>query len=111
MGAKVAEVDAFDAKAVEQALSHAEADIVIDQLTALPKDPADMAAAAAGDRRLRLEGGGYLYRAASGSASVAICNNQADSSSSLGQGWRTKPKAWQLMPLPVSLPWSNLHGT
>jgi nucleoside-diphosphate-sugar epimerase len=64
LGASVAEVDAFDAAAVEQALSRAKAEVVIDQLTALPKDPADIAAAAAGDRRLRLEGGGYLYRAA-----------------------------------------------
>jgi 2-alkyl-3-oxoalkanoate reductase len=64
IGASVAEVDAFDAAAVEQALSQAAAEIVIDQLTSLPKDPAGMAAAAAGDRRLRLEGGGYLYRAA-----------------------------------------------
>src|ERR1700722_2706607 len=64
LGAKVAEADAFDAAAVEQALSQAAAEIVIDQLTSLPKDPADIAAAAAGDRRLRLEGGGYLYRAA-----------------------------------------------
>jgi nucleoside-diphosphate-sugar epimerase len=64
LGAKVAEADAFDAAAVEQALSQAAAEMVIDQLTSLPKDPADIAAAAAGDRRLRLEGGGYLYRAA-----------------------------------------------
>jgi nucleoside-diphosphate-sugar epimerase len=63
-GAKVADVDAFDAAAVEQALSRAGAEIVIDQLTSLPKDPAQMAAAVVGDRRLRLEGGGHLYRAA-----------------------------------------------
>ena len=63
LGAQVAEVDAFDAVAVEQALSQSAAEIVIDQLTSLPKDPADIAAAAAADRRLRLEGGGYLYRA------------------------------------------------
>jgi 2-alkyl-3-oxoalkanoate reductase len=64
LGAQVAGVDAFDPAAIEQALSRAQAEVVIDQLTSLPKDPADMAAAAAGDRRLRLEGGGYLYQAA-----------------------------------------------
>jgi nucleoside-diphosphate-sugar epimerase len=64
LGAKVAEVDAFDAAAVEQALARAGAEVVIDQLTSLPKDPADMATAAAPDRRLRLEGGGHLHRAA-----------------------------------------------
>ena len=37
---------------------------MIDELTALPKDPAQMTAAAPGDRKLRLEGGGNLYRAA-----------------------------------------------
>jgi len=63
-GAAVAEVDAYDAPAVERALRQSQAEVVIDELTSLPKDPADMAAAASGDRRLRLEGGGNLYRAA-----------------------------------------------
>jgi 2-alkyl-3-oxoalkanoate reductase len=64
LGAAVAEVDAFDAAAVEQALRQARAEAVIDELTSLPRDPAQMASAAAGDRRLRLEGGGNLYRGA-----------------------------------------------
>ena len=38
--------------------------MVIDELTSLPKDPFDMATAAEGDRKLRMEGGGNLYRAA-----------------------------------------------
>jgi nucleoside-diphosphate-sugar epimerase len=64
MGAAVAHVSAFDAAAVEQALRDARADVVIDELTSLPKDPSDMAAAAPGDRKLRIEGGGNLLRAA-----------------------------------------------
>jgi 2-alkyl-3-oxoalkanoate reductase len=64
LGATVAQVSAFDGTAVEDALRQSQAEIVIDQLTSLPKDPSDMAAAAAGDRRLRLEGGGNLHRAA-----------------------------------------------
>jgi nucleoside-diphosphate-sugar epimerase len=64
LGAAVAEVDAFDGPAVERVLRDAHAEIVIDELTSLPKDPAQMAAAAAGDRKLRLEGGGNLHRAA-----------------------------------------------
>ena len=56
LGAEVALVDALDDAAVEEA--------VIDQLTSLPKSPADMAAARATDRRLRIEGGGNLRRAA-----------------------------------------------
>jgi nucleoside-diphosphate-sugar epimerase len=64
MGAAVARVSAFDAAAVEQALRDARAEVVIDELTSLPEDPSEMAASAPGDRRLRIEGGGNLHRAA-----------------------------------------------
>lgn len=64
IGAAVARVSAFDAAAVEQALRDARAEVVIDELTSLPKDPSEMAASAPGDRRLRIEGGGNLHRAA-----------------------------------------------
>src|SRR3954470_16603605 len=64
LGAAVARVSAFDAPGLEKALRESRAEVVIDELTALPKSPADMAAAAAGDRRLRLEGGGNLLAAA-----------------------------------------------
>ena len=64
MGAAVARVSAFDAAAVERALRDARAEVVIDELTSLPKDPSEMAAAAPGDRKLRIEGGGNLHRAA-----------------------------------------------
>lgn len=63
-GAAVARVSAFDAPALEEALRRSSAEIVIDELTALPKHPSEMAEAAAGDRKLRLEGGGNLLRAA-----------------------------------------------
>jgi nucleoside-diphosphate-sugar epimerase len=66
LGAAVARVNAFDGPAVEDALRQSRAEVVIDQFTSLPKDPSDMAAAAAGDRKLRLEGGGNLHRAARG---------------------------------------------
>ena len=46
MGAAVARVGAFDAVAIEQALREARAEVVIDELTSLPKNPAEMAAAA-----------------------------------------------------------------
>jgi 2-alkyl-3-oxoalkanoate reductase len=62
-GATVAQVSAFDEKALEEALRRSSAEVVIDELTALPKHPSEMAAAAAGDRKLRLEGGGNLLRA------------------------------------------------
>ena len=67
LGAGVAFVSAFDAAEVERALRETGAEVVIDELTSLPKSPADMASAAPGDRKLRLEGGGNLYRAAKAS--------------------------------------------
>lgn len=61
----VAEIaNAFDASAVERALRRSEPEVVIDQLTALPKNPADLFSALPGDQKLRLEGGGNLHRAA-----------------------------------------------
>jgi nucleoside-diphosphate-sugar epimerase len=64
LGATVAGVSAFDAAAVEQAVRDARAEVVIDELTSLPKDPSQMAAAAPADRKLKVEGGGNLHRAA-----------------------------------------------
>jgi nucleoside-diphosphate-sugar epimerase len=63
-GATVARVSAFDAPALEEALRRSSAEVVIDELTALPQDPSDLAAAGPGDRKLRIEGGGNLFRAA-----------------------------------------------
>lgn len=64
LGADVVQVDALDGGAVAEALRRSKAEVVIDELTALPADPAKMAEAAEGDRRLRVEGGGNLYKAA-----------------------------------------------
>jgi nucleoside-diphosphate-sugar epimerase len=74
--ASVAVVNAFDQLAVEQALRRAQAEVVIDQLTALLKDPSQIATAFPGDRKLRLEGGGNLNRAAQ-AAGVALYIQQA----------------------------------
>ena len=63
LGAAVARVSAFDARGLEEALRRSRAEVVIDELTALPKSPSEMAEAAPGDRKLRLEGGGNLHRA------------------------------------------------
>ena len=56
-------MDAFDAVALEAALRRAKAEVVIDELTSLPKEQSDMPKYAAGDRRVRIEGGGNLFRA------------------------------------------------
>jgi nucleoside-diphosphate-sugar epimerase len=59
---KVANI--FNAKELEEALRQSKAEVVIDQLTSLPKDPSQFPTAFPIDRRLRLEGGGDLHRAA-----------------------------------------------
>ena len=64
LGAAVARVSAFDATGLEEALRRSRAEVVIDELTALPKSQSEMAEAAPADRKLRLEGGGNLHRAA-----------------------------------------------
>src|SRR5262249_57239341 len=64
LGAAVARVSAFDATGLEEALRASRAEVVIDELTSLPRSPSEMAEAAPGDRKLRLEGGGNLHRAA-----------------------------------------------
>jgi nucleoside-diphosphate-sugar epimerase len=63
-GAEAAIVDAFDYGAVVAALRRAKAEAVIDELTSLPKEQSDMPKYAAGDRKLRIEGGANLLRAA-----------------------------------------------
>jgi nucleoside-diphosphate-sugar epimerase len=52
IGASVAVVNAFDQFEVEQALRRSQAEVVIDQLTALPKDPSQLSVAFPGDRKL-----------------------------------------------------------
>ena len=63
-GAEAVIVDAFDASAVEAALRRSKAEVVVDELTSLPKAQSDIPKYAAGDRTLRIEGGGNLFRAA-----------------------------------------------
>jgi 2-alkyl-3-oxoalkanoate reductase len=63
-GAEAVIVDAFDSLAVEQALRRSKPEAVIDELTSLPKKQSEMPKYAAGDRKLRIEGGRNLFRAA-----------------------------------------------
>ncbi|WP_047497860.1 NAD(P)-dependent oxidoreductase [Terriglobus sp. TAA 43] len=63
-GASSIVVNAFDAEAVATALKQSKAEAVIDELTSLPKDQTEMPQYAAGDTKLRIEGGGNLFRAA-----------------------------------------------
>jgi len=63
-GVEVAIANAFDKAAVEAALRASEAEAVIDELTSIPKTPSELPAYAERDRKLRIEGGGNLHRAA-----------------------------------------------
>ena len=63
-GIEVELASALDAEAVENAMRRAKPEVVIDQLTSLPKNPADMPEYLPNDRKLRDVGGGNLHRAA-----------------------------------------------
>ncbi|NJO42476.1 MAG: NAD(P)-dependent oxidoreductase [Cyanobacteria bacterium RU_5_0] len=65
-GAEAAIADVFDADAIHSAIKHTQPDVVIEQLTSLPKTytPESMRAAAAQNDRIRLEGGANVLAAA-----------------------------------------------
>jgi nucleoside-diphosphate-sugar epimerase len=63
-GIEVAVANALDSDAVAAAVRASAAEAVIDQLTSITKSPSELAAYAASDRKLRIEGGGNLHRAA-----------------------------------------------
>ncbi len=63
-GAEPLIMNALDATAVEDALRRSRPEVVIDELTSLPKELSDMPKYAPGDRKLRIEGGRNLLRAA-----------------------------------------------
>jgi hypothetical protein len=56
-------IDAFDYRQIEDALQQVAPEAVIDMLSFLPKNLADMPKAFPGDRKLRLEGGSHLFAA------------------------------------------------
>jgi 2-alkyl-3-oxoalkanoate reductase len=64
LGARASIADAFDAGAVRTAIKAASPDVVIDQLTSLPANPADVIKYIPDDTRLHREGGGNLLAAA-----------------------------------------------
>jgi 2-alkyl-3-oxoalkanoate reductase len=64
LGAEVSNADAFDPKAVRTAIETASPDVVIDQLTSLPANPADILKSIPDDTRLHREGGANLLAAA-----------------------------------------------
>jgi hypothetical protein len=63
LGASAATADAFDRQALRDAIAAAAPDVVIDQLTWLPANPADIIKPMPNDTRLHEEGGGNLFPA------------------------------------------------
>lgn len=63
-GAAAAITDAFDTSAVRRAIEVASPDVVIDQLSALPANPAEILKSMPDDTRLHAEGGANLLNAA-----------------------------------------------
>jgi nucleoside-diphosphate-sugar epimerase len=100
MGAAVAQVSAFDAAAVEQALGESHAEVVIDELTSLPKDPSEMAAAP-GDRKLKIEGGRNLIAPRWRAEFAGTSSRRAAFSSSRAAAWLMRPRAWRSTPARV----------
>jgi nucleoside-diphosphate-sugar epimerase len=64
LGAAPSIADAFDPRAVRDAIATAAPDVVIDQLTWLPANPADIIKSMPNDTRLHREGGANLLTAA-----------------------------------------------
>ena len=60
LGAEASTADDFDPKAVLNAIEAAAPDLVIDQLTWLPPNPADLVKSLPNDTRLRRDGGANL---------------------------------------------------
>jgi nucleoside-diphosphate-sugar epimerase len=64
LGAEASTADAFDPKAVLKAIEAAAPDVVIDELTWLPANPADIIKSLPNNTRLRRDGGANLLAAA-----------------------------------------------
>jgi nucleoside-diphosphate-sugar epimerase len=64
VGASATTTDAFDSKAVRETIEVASPDVVIDELTSLPANPADIIKSLPQNTRLVREGGGNLLAAA-----------------------------------------------
>ncbi|MBV6885457.1 NAD-dependent epimerase/dehydratase family protein [Xanthomonas euvesicatoria] len=64
VGALIAHANIFDRDAVRAAIACAAPDVVIDQLTSLPANPADIINSMPSDTRLHIEGGANLLAAA-----------------------------------------------
>lgn len=105
-GAHEMVADALDTASVLEAVRHVKPDVIINELTSLPKHytPEEMKAAAPRDKEVRVQGNANLLAA----ARAANCRRYVLQSSAywyaLDQGWPMKPRRLRLMRLPASLP-------
>ena len=72
-------VDALDAEALEAAVRQVKAEVVIDELTSLPREQSDMPKYAAGDRKLRIEGGEIYFARRLRAVFGGTCSSPVDS--------------------------------
>src|SRR5262245_53346029 len=93
IGAKPVIADALNAAAVKAAVGRIRPDAVINELTSLPRHytPAEMKAAAARDRKIRVEGNINLLAALRVRACADTCCKVPDSGMRPAWGWRTSP--------------------
>src|SRR5665213_638996 len=63
-GVDVAIADALNGDAIKGVLRDSHAEVVIDELTAIPRTPSELSTHAHVDQKLRIEGGNNLHRAA-----------------------------------------------
>jgi nucleoside-diphosphate-sugar epimerase len=91
-GAEVLLASALDAQAVDAAIKRARPEVVIDELTSLPKHytPDEMRAVAERDRKLRLEGGQNVLNAARAAGARKYIIQSAGFYYAPGPGLRTK---------------------
>jgi nucleoside-diphosphate-sugar epimerase len=107
-GVELAIADVFDAEAVEAAVRRARPDVVIEQLTALPKTYTreSMRNAAPFNRRIRLQGGANVLKAAQ-AAGVQRYLRQSIAFFAAPGDWQMKTRPWQGMPRPR---WPQMPG-
>src|SRR5262249_46583709 len=99
-GIEPAIADVFDTDAVQAVVCRAQPEIVIEQLTALPRayTRESLSAAAAFNSRIRLEGGANVLAAAQ-AASVRRYLRQSIAFWAVpGPDWQMKKRLWHLMP-------------
>jgi len=91
-GATPAIVDAYDAAAVERAVRDAQPEVVIDQMTALPREYTGeaMRASAAETHRVRIEGGANLQRAAEAAGARRFIGQSGSFAYAPGEGLATE---------------------